>query len=111
VVRVAALMLVAYVAIPAYGLNEFRKTPTGFIPQVDRGYLIMVVQLPPGASLARTDAVHQRAIDMRSTRRASSMASTSSAFPGRPLPTRPMPARSSSRVTICVAEARLVRGR
>jgi hydrophobe/amphiphile efflux-1 (HAE1) family protein len=64
VVRVAALTLVAYVAILAYGLNEFGKTPTGFIPQVDRGYLIMVVQLPPGASLARTDAVHQRAIDI-----------------------------------------------
>jgi multidrug efflux pump len=64
VVRVAALMLIAYVAILAYGLNEFRKTPVGFIPQVDRGYLIMVTQLPPGASLARTDAVHQRAIDI-----------------------------------------------
>ena len=34
-------MLVVYVAILAYGLNEFRKTPVGFIPQVDRGYLIL----------------------------------------------------------------------
>src|SRR5712692_8364162 len=40
-VRVAALMLIAYVAILGYGLNEFRKTPTGFIPQMDRGYLIV----------------------------------------------------------------------
>src|SRR5215468_7980125 len=63
-VRVAALMLIAYVAILGYGLNEFRKTPTGFIPQMDRGYLIVVVQLPPGASLARTDDVYRRAIDL-----------------------------------------------
>ena len=58
VVRFAALMLVVYAGILAFGLNEFRKTPVGFIPQVDRGYLIIVAQLPPGASLARTDEVH-----------------------------------------------------
>jgi hydrophobe/amphiphile efflux-1 (HAE1) family protein len=64
VVRVAVLMLIAYVAILGYGLNEFRKTPTGFIPQMDRAYLIVVLQLPPGASLARTDDVYRRAIDL-----------------------------------------------
>jgi hydrophobe/amphiphile efflux-1 (HAE1) family protein len=63
-VRIATVMLVAYVAIIAYGMNEFRKTPSGFIPPVDRGYLIMVTQLPPGASLARTDEVHRRAVDI-----------------------------------------------
>src|SRR5579883_2121149 len=47
-----------------YGFNEFRKTPTGFIPQIDRGYLIVVIQLPPGSSLARTDDVYRRAIDL-----------------------------------------------
>ena len=35
----------------------FWATPTGFIPAQDQGYLIGVVQLPPGASLQRTDAV------------------------------------------------------
>jgi HAE1 family hydrophobic/amphiphilic exporter-1 len=35
--------------------------PRGFIPQMDQGYAIVVVQLPEGASLARTDAVIQRA--------------------------------------------------
>jgi hydrophobe/amphiphile efflux-1 (HAE1) family protein len=63
-VRIALLMLIVYGGIIAYGLNEFAKTPSGFIPQVDRGYLIVVTQLPPGASLARTDAVHRRAIDI-----------------------------------------------
>jgi hydrophobe/amphiphile efflux-1 (HAE1) family protein len=64
VVRIVAVMLVAYVAILAYGLNEFRKTPVGFIPQVDRGYLIVVLQLPPGSSLSRTDAVQRRVVDI-----------------------------------------------
>src|SRR5260370_38380962 len=59
-VRIVAIMLVLYVAILGYGLNEFRNTPIGFIPQVDRGYLIAVLQLPPGSSLARTDEVQRR---------------------------------------------------
>jgi hypothetical protein len=64
VVRLSALMLVAYVAIIGLGLNEFRKVPIGFIPQVDRGYLIVVAQLPPGAALSRTDAVQRRIVDI-----------------------------------------------
>ena len=63
-VRVSVLMLVAYAVIIGFGLNEFRQTPTGFIPQLDRGYLIVVTQLPPAASLDRTDAVNRRAVDM-----------------------------------------------
>ena len=61
VVRFAVLMLVVYAGVLAFGLNEFRKTPIGFIPQLDRGYLIIVAQLPPGASLARTDDGQPRA--------------------------------------------------
>ena len=63
-VRISVIVLLVYGAILAYGLNEFRKTPTGFIPQLDRGYLIVIVQLPPGASLARTDEIQQRAVDI-----------------------------------------------
>jgi hydrophobe/amphiphile efflux-1 (HAE1) family protein len=63
IVRIALLMLIAYAAVLAYGLNEFRKTPIGFIPQLDAGYLIVVTQLPGGASLARTDEVNRRAVD------------------------------------------------
>jgi multidrug efflux pump len=63
-VRRAAIMVVIYLAVIGFGLNQFRKTPVGFIPQVDGGYLIMVLQLPPGASLARTDEVQQRALDV-----------------------------------------------
>jgi hydrophobe/amphiphile efflux-1 (HAE1) family protein len=64
VVRFAVIMLVIYGGILAFGLNEFRRTPQGFIPQLDRGYLIIVTQLPAGASLARTDEVNRRAVDI-----------------------------------------------
>ena len=64
VVRIAVLMLVVYAVIIGFGLSEFAKTPVGFIPQLDRGYLIIVTQLPPGASLARTDDVNRRAVEI-----------------------------------------------
>jgi hydrophobe/amphiphile efflux-1 (HAE1) family protein len=64
IVRFAVIMLALYVGILAFGLNEFRKAPQGFIPQQDRGYLIVAAQLPPGSSLARTDAVMKRATEL-----------------------------------------------
>jgi hydrophobe/amphiphile efflux-1 (HAE1) family protein len=64
VVRFAVVMLVVYVAILAGGLFEFQRTPRGFIPQIDRGILILAAQLPPGASLQRTDEVMRRASDI-----------------------------------------------
>jgi len=64
VVRLAVIMLIIYACIITYGLNEFRNTPQGFIPQLDRGYLIIITQLPPGSSLARTDDVNRRAVDI-----------------------------------------------
>jgi hydrophobe/amphiphile efflux-1 (HAE1) family protein len=63
-VRRAAMMIVIYLVVLGTGLTVFRSTPTGFIPQVDRGYVIVIVQLPPGASLSRTDAVQQRVLDI-----------------------------------------------
>src|SRR6185312_7040847 len=36
----------------------------GFIPQLDRGYLIVVTQLPPAASLDRTDEVNRKAVEI-----------------------------------------------
>jgi hydrophobe/amphiphile efflux-1 (HAE1) family protein len=63
-VRVAFIMLLAYAAVLVFGLNEFRRTPVGFIPQQDAGYLIGVTQLPAGAALARTDEVNRRVVDI-----------------------------------------------
>ena len=31
---------------------------------VDRGYIIVATQLPPGAALARTDEVNRRIVDI-----------------------------------------------
>jgi len=64
VVRFAVLVLLVYVGILAFGLNEFQRTPQGFIPQQDRGYLIVAAQLPPGASLQRTEEVMRRASEL-----------------------------------------------
>jgi hydrophobe/amphiphile efflux-1 (HAE1) family protein len=64
VVRISGIMLLVYAGIIAFGMNEFRKAPIGFIPQVDRGILIVAAQLPPGASLQRTDVALRRAVDL-----------------------------------------------
>jgi hydrophobe/amphiphile efflux-1 (HAE1) family protein len=67
VVRFALIMLVLYAGVLAFGLNEFRNTPQGFIPQQDRGYLIVATQLPPGAALQRTDDLMRRAAELALT--------------------------------------------
>ena len=54
-------MLVVYVGLIGLTAWQFGRAPTGFIPEQDQGYLITVIQLPPGASLARTDAVVKQA--------------------------------------------------
>ena len=45
----------------ALTLLGFRTVPAGFIPAQDKGYMIVAIQLPDGASLARTDAVVRHA--------------------------------------------------
>src|SRR6516225_6065821 len=59
-VRVTGVMFLIYVAL--IGLTGFQmfRMPTGFIPQQDVGYLVIVCQLPPGSSLERTDEVVRR---------------------------------------------------
>src|SRR6202045_796878 len=56
-IRVSAVVLIAYAGLTALTGVQFSRAPTGFIPQLDQGYLITVVLLPPGSSLARTDAI------------------------------------------------------
>jgi multidrug efflux pump len=59
-VRVSLLMLVVYGGLIGLTAYQFVQAPTGFIPQQDQGYLINIIQLPPGASLARTDEVARK---------------------------------------------------
>ena len=57
-------VLVGYVALMAFAGWFVFRLPTGFIPSLDRAILIISLQLPPGASLARTDAVLRTATDL-----------------------------------------------
>ncbi|MEA9763222.1 efflux RND transporter permease subunit [Xanthomonas campestris] len=49
--------MIAYVVIVALVVVGFMKTPAGFLPDEDQGTLFVLVQLPPGATDARTGAV------------------------------------------------------
>ncbi len=60
-VRALGMIGIAYVLLLAVAGWRFYETPTGFIPAQDQSYLIGVVQLPPGASLQRTDEIVQQA--------------------------------------------------
>ena len=63
-VRGLAVVVVVYVALIAVAGVQFARTPTGFIPEQDQGYLITVLQLPPGSSLGRTEQVVKQATDI-----------------------------------------------
>ena len=52
--RVSLLVLLVYAGLLVLTYREFTRTPTGFIPQQDKGYLILNVQLPDSASVERT---------------------------------------------------------
>jgi hydrophobe/amphiphile efflux-1 (HAE1) family protein len=64
IVRATVIVLVIYGGLIGVAALEFAKTPTGFIPEQDQGYLINVVQLPAGSTLDRTEKVIQRGIDV-----------------------------------------------
>jgi hydrophobe/amphiphile efflux-1 (HAE1) family protein len=53
-------MMVIYGALIALTTGVFLVTPTGFVPAQDQGYFLTVVQLPPGSSIDRTDAVMRK---------------------------------------------------
>jgi hydrophobe/amphiphile efflux-1 (HAE1) family protein len=63
-VRAVTIVLVVYAGLIGIAGVEFAKTPTGFIPEQDQGYLINIIQLPPGATLDRTEKVFRRSIDI-----------------------------------------------
>src|SRR5258705_2865464 len=63
-VRATALILVVYVGLISLTGFQFARMSTGFIPEQDIGYLVTVIQLPPGSSLARTDAVVREVNDI-----------------------------------------------
>ena len=64
VTAASPLMLGLYAVLLAGAGWLLLHTPTGFIPKMDRGLLIVSLQLPAGASLSRTDDVVRRANKM-----------------------------------------------
>jgi hydrophobe/amphiphile efflux-1 (HAE1) family protein len=55
-------MMAAYGILIAATLGLFWMTPSGFIPAQDQGYFLTAIQLPPGASLERTDKVMREVV-------------------------------------------------
>jgi multidrug efflux pump subunit AcrB len=55
--RGSVLVLAVYGGLLFLTWWGFTRTPTGFIPQQDKGYLLVNVQLPDSASLQRTERV------------------------------------------------------
>ena len=53
ILRRAARYLVIYAAIIGAVVVVYRQLPTSFLPQEDQGYIIVNVQLPPGATQER----------------------------------------------------------
>ena len=50
--------MLVYGGLLALTYWQFNHTPTGFIPQQDKGYLLLNVQLPDSASVERTRTAH-----------------------------------------------------
>src|SRR5213078_3079245 len=56
-IRVSAAAVLVYFGLLAFTWFEFKRVPSGFIPQQDKGYIAMMAQLPDAASLERTGFV------------------------------------------------------
>ena len=52
--RISLLTMLVYGGLLGLTYWQFNRTPTGFIPQQDKGYLLLNVQLPDSASVQRT---------------------------------------------------------
>jgi HAE1 family hydrophobic/amphiphilic exporter-1 len=58
------IMLAVFAGLIYATIHMIQTVPTGFIPTLDQGYAIVVVQLPDGASLERTDRVIRQASEI-----------------------------------------------
>ncbi|MGB1561613.1 MAG: efflux RND transporter permease subunit [Sinimarinibacterium flocculans] len=60
VLRAGGIGLAVYAGLLGLTALGFVQAPKGFVPTQDKGYLITIVQLPPSASIERTEAVVRR---------------------------------------------------
>src|SRR5688572_25711926 len=61
VIRRSGIALAVYAGLIGLAFIGFRAVPTGFIPTQDKGYVVVMTQLPDGASLERTQKLLTRA--------------------------------------------------
>jgi len=54
------LLLLVFFAGLGATVWVYRSVPTGFIPQEDQGYFMVIVQAPPGSSIAYTTSLSER---------------------------------------------------
>ena len=59
-IRASVLVVLFYAGLIGLTFFAFKRVPSGFIPAQDKGYLVIVVQLPDSASLERSDEVVDR---------------------------------------------------
>jgi multidrug efflux pump len=59
-VRGLTVVMILYFGLIGLTYNQFQTTPTGFVPQQDKMFLIAFASLPDASSLDRTDAVIQK---------------------------------------------------
>ncbi len=67
-IRFGLIMILVYAGLLFVTYRYLVTTPTGLVPQLDRGYFITVFTLPPGSTLDRTDAVIRKASDIITSR-------------------------------------------
>jgi hydrophobe/amphiphile efflux-1 (HAE1) family protein len=60
IVRRTGIALVVYGGLIGLTYLGFNAVPSGFLPDQDKQYVIAIVQLPPGATVERTDEVVRR---------------------------------------------------
>ena len=59
-IRVRALVALVFLALLGATYWVYTRVPTGFVPDADQGYVMIIVQAPPGASLDYTmDTIKQ----------------------------------------------------
>ena len=64
IVRRTGIAVVVYAGLIGLTYVGFNQVPGGFIPEQDKQYIIAIAQLPPAASLDRTDEVIRRITDI-----------------------------------------------
>jgi multidrug efflux pump len=79
VLRMSVVALLVYVGLVGLGYWGFATTPTGFVPQQDKQYLVAFAQLPDAATLDRTESVIR---DMSARALAHPGVESTVAFPG-----------------------------